>query len=156
MNQLSSQGLHNGVTKGSWALNFGNWRSKPSIPVGKCRLEHLVFSPASLPIKDNIVSSSSWTISSFINDSFTPVTAKSWSLLENEVVVSMEIKGDVICGEGESEQVLVLVFIISSSIAALCSNTFNDVAFLYILHNTMSCNCKSKHHYCVLWQYERV
>lgn len=143
MNQLSSQGLHNGVTKGSWVLNNGSWRSIFSIPVGNCRVEHLVFSLDSSLGKHSVVSSS-WTISSFIND---PVIAKSWSLLENEAVVSIEINGDIVCGDGESEQVVVLVFIISSSIAALCSNTFNDVAFLYILHNTMSCNCKARHHY---------
>ena len=42
--------------------------------------------------------------------------------------------------EGGEEGEPPICFICSSSIVALCSNTFNEVAFLYILHNTMSCS----------------
>ena len=118
---------------GSWfhsMLNLlGTWSSgNMSFPIGKWRLGLLISFGFSYLLL--LLSSISFLKTKFCAGINIGGTGSS-SWLQNDMVS----KDD---GGGDEDGDAWIVFI-SSSIAALCSRTFKEVAFLYILHKTMSC-----------------
>ncbi|KAK6916797.1 Glycoside hydrolase, family 19, catalytic [Dillenia turbinata] len=131
--EKSSHGLRSWAHNGSWAqsiLNLGTCNSANlSIPATNLMVDEDEVAILTLSASSLFLSSISIS-SSFRKNWGSAIVAKRSSCWPQYVMVSMDVNGE----PGEAS----CIAFIPSSIAALCSNTFSDVAFRYILHKTMS------------------